>query len=138
LGAEVAGRILTVVTRETQPPGGTIMAQGAMADDLYFLEAGSASVYLGLPGGRQVRVRRFGPGTMIGEIGFHLGAPRTATVVADEACTLLKLDRAGLARLEAEDRAAAHDFHMLIAQRLCRRILDKDHLIANLMAVSRR
>jgi SulP family sulfate permease len=140
LGADVATRILAVVTRERLEAGRAIVTQGAVADDLYFLESGSASVYLafGDGGGRQVRVRRFGAGTMIGEIGFHLGTPRTATVVADEPCTLLKLSRAALQRLEAEDHAAAHGFHDIIARRLCRRILDKDHLVANLMAVSRR
>lgn len=138
VGADVATRILAVVTRETLAPGAAILQQGAVSNDLFFLEAGTASVYLELAGGRRVRVRRFGAGTMIGEIGFHLGTPRTATVIADEPATLLRLTRADLARLEAEDSAAAYGFHMLIAQRLCRRILDKDHLIANLMAVSRR
>jgi SulP family sulfate permease len=138
IGTEVAARILAATTRETLPAGAAIVTQGALSDDLYFLEAGAASVYLELAGGGRVRVRRFGAGTMIGEIGFHLGTPRTATVVADTPSTLLKLSRAALGRLEASDREAAHGFHMLMAQRLCRRILDKDHLIANLMAMSRR
>lgn len=138
VGSDVAARILGAVTRETLAPGDVVVRQGACSDDLYFLETGTASVYLELAGGRRVRVRRFGSGTMIGEIGFHLGTPRTATVVIDDPAVVLRLTRGALARLEAEDSAAAHAFHMLIAQRLCRRILDKDHLIANLMAVSRR
>lgn len=138
VGADVANRILAAVTRESFAAGETIMRQGALSDDLYFLERGAASVYLDVPGGSRVRVRRFGAGTMIGEIGFHLGTPRTATVVADAPSLLLKLTRERLSRLETEDGEAAYGFHLLIAQRLCRRILDKDHLIANLMAVSRR
>lgn len=138
VGSDVAARILGAVTRETLAPGDVVVWQGACSDDLFFLETGTASVYLELAGGRRVRVRRFGSGTMIGEIGFHLGTPRTATVIIDTPAVVLRLTRAALARLEAEYSDAAHAFHMLIAQRLCRRILDKDHLIANLMAVSRR
>lgn len=57
--------------------------QGDAGDDLYFLEQGEVSVYVKSQGGQTARVRRTDSGTIIGEIGFYLDGPRSASVSAD-------------------------------------------------------
>ena len=41
------------------------------------------SVYLEMPNGKRVRVQAHNMGTFVGELGFYLDAPRTASVIAD-------------------------------------------------------
>ncbi len=118
--------------------GAALTVQGEASDDLLFLERGQASVLVSFDGGPEVRVRQFGPGTMIGEIGFLLGSPRTATVRALTECEVRTLTRAALQRLEAERPEAALALQRVVMGRLSRRLLDKDQLIAALVRGTRR
>ncbi|MBC7802016.1 MAG: SLC26A/SulP transporter family protein, partial [Gemmatimonadaceae bacterium] len=102
-----ADALLAAMERVDLEAGAVLMTQGERSSDLLFIEKGRASVTMRLGDGPAVRVRSFGPATMVGEVGFLLGLPRTATVTADTACRLLRLSRPALARLEAEQPAAA-------------------------------
>ncbi len=79
-----------------------------------------------------MRVRTFGVGTMVGEIGFCLGLPRTATVTADGVCSVLRLTRRAMQRLEIEHPAAALAFQRAVLRRISERLLTKDELISAL------
>lgn len=114
------------------PQGSTLMAQGEASEDLVFLASGQAIVTITFDGGPEVRVRQFGPGTMIGEIGFLLGCPRTATVRAMTDCEVWILTRAAMQRLETERPGAALALQRTVMAGLSTRLLDKDHLIAAL------
>jgi sulfate permease, SulP family len=110
--------------------GSTIMTQGDASDDLYFLESGRVTVLMSFSSGVTMRVRTMGPGTMIGEVGFYLRVPRTATVIADRDSVLYRLTRDALARLDHEAPAVAADVHRFMARRLSARLADKDRLLA--------
>ena len=114
--------------------GDLMMRQGELSDDLLFIERGQASVYVTFKAGAAPRqVRTLAVGTMVGEIGFCLGLPRTATITADGPCRALRLTRAAMERLEAEHPAVALAFQRVVLRRLGKRLLNKDQLIAALV-----
>lgn len=95
--AAAAARATTVEVR----PGEVVVAQGDPADAAFVIESGTFSVTIG---GR--RRRRLGAGDLFGERGLLLARPRSATVTADEAGSLVRLDRdAFLALVRTDERA---------------------------------
>ena len=68
------------------PAGAVIMRRGAAGDRMYFIIDGEVEVQL--PSQNVI----LGAGQFVGELALLTGAPRNATVVALEACTLLALD----------------------------------------------
>lgn len=121
------------LVRNVVPAGHVLMVQGQTSTDLLFIARGRAEVTVSFDGAAPVRVRQFGPGTMVGEIGFLLGIPRTATVLAATECEIWSLTRAEMGRVEAEHPGAALALQRTVMARLSRRLLDKDHLIAALV-----
>jgi sulfate permease, SulP family len=137
-GVEKAQVILDHFSAADVAAGEAIMAQGETSHDLAFIEAGRASVFVTFGDRPPTRVRTLVVGTMIGELGFYVGAPRSATIVAETDCRIIRVAPADIDRLEADDPHLALEFHRMIARRLCLRIHDKDHLIAGLMRGMRR
>lgn len=121
------------LVRNVVPAGHVLMTQGQTSNDLLFIVRGHAEVMVSFDGAAPIRVRQFGPGTMVGEIGFLLGTPRTATVLAVTECETRSLTRAEISRLEAEHPGAVLALQRAVMARLSRRLLDKDHLIAMLV-----
>jgi SulP family sulfate permease len=78
---------------------------------MYFVQSGQVSVYLQLPEGRTLRIRRMNAGTIVGEIGVYLDIPRTATVFAEEPAVVYRMSRDALNAMEREVPAAASAFH---------------------------
>lgn len=137
-GEESAQFLLSQFSAVDVPAGGTLIAQGARSEELAFIESGRASVHVVFEDRPPVRVRTLVAGTMIGELGFYVGVPRTATIRADTDCRLICVTPGDISRLEADYPHLALGFHRLVAKRLCLRIHDKDHLIAGLMRGMRR
>ncbi len=76
-------------------PDEVVIRQGDAADRFYVIAAGEFAVTQHQPNvAQQVELRRMGPGEVFGEIGLLSGVPRTATVTAAGAGTLLSLDGA--------------------------------------------
>jgi SulP family sulfate permease len=109
------------------------MQQGDDSNDLAFIETGRAAVFTAFEGKEPIRVRTLVAGTMVGELGFYLGAPRMATIRAETHCRIARITRRDLTRLETEHPQAALEFHRFVTQRLCMRIQDKVHLIEGLV-----
>jgi SulP family sulfate permease len=113
--------------------GDVLMQQGDASNDLAFIETGRAGVFTAFEGREPIRVRTLVAGTMIGELGFYLDAPRMATIRAETTCRIARITQRDLTRLETEHPQAALEFHRFVTQRLCMRIQDKDHLIQGLV-----
>jgi SulP family sulfate permease len=79
------------------PEGDLLIRQGERPNDVLFLEQGEVSVYLESRDGTRARLRRTGRGTVIGEIGFYLDSPGSASVIADKPGTAYRLTREALA-----------------------------------------
>jgi predicted MFS family arabinose efflux permease len=71
--------------------GGRIITEGDPADAFYVLTGGSVDV-LARRDGREQRINTLEPGTFFGEIGLIEGIPRTASIVAVEDATMLRIE----------------------------------------------
>ncbi|TDH63029.1 cyclic nucleotide-binding domain-containing protein [Dankookia rubra] len=132
MGEATAARFLAALPEVAVPPGTTLMVQDEGSDDMVLLEEGEVTIRIRSPG-RVMLLRVQGSGVLIGEMGFLLGLPRTATVTTEVPCRLRRLTRADLSRLERDEPELAIQFHRLMARLLAGRIQDKDRLIAGLL-----
>ena len=86
IGASTIAEVARLLRPREYPAGAVIVRRGEPGDCMYFIAAGEVSVELG------AQPLRLGTGDFFGEIALLTGARRTATVVASQACTLLRLD----------------------------------------------
>jgi SulP family sulfate permease len=114
---------LSYFTTQTFRQGDILIEQGAAASDVYFLEEGEVSVHLRSPGGETIRIRRTGSGTVIGEIGFYLSTPRSASVIAEQAGQAYRLKAESLRQMEAERPEFAAALQRFMADLLAERLL---------------
>ena len=129
-GPASAERFVEMLERRRIAKGSTLIKQGDISDDLYFLESGRVTVLVTFPSGAVMRVRTMGPGTMVGELGFYLGLARSATVIVDEPAIVYRLTRDLLTRMSETEPGLAGHFHEFMARRLSARLADKDRLLA--------
>src|SRR5580700_6291896 len=86
IGAALIAEVADLLRPRDFPAGAVVMRRGAAGDRMYFIIEGEVEVQL--PSQNVI----LGPGQFVGEVALLTGAPRNATVVALEACTLLALD----------------------------------------------
>jgi SulP family sulfate permease len=103
--------------------GADVFRAGDPSDALFLIEAGEVEAWLDLGGGRSRRLRAMGPGTVLGEAGIYLGAPRSAGVRATTASVLLRLPVAALDRMTGDAPELAAAFHRFVAATLADRIV---------------
>jgi len=82
-----------VVGRRSFPRGATIISAGDMTDSLYIIISGRLKVMMSDDEGREVILAILNPNEFFGEMGLLDDSPRSATVVALEACELLYLSK---------------------------------------------
>jgi SulP family sulfate permease len=107
--------------------GERVVGQGDRSDTLFIVDGGQVSVYLraaGAAGWRTAarRLRTYGVGTVVGEMGFYTGEPRSTDVVADVDSVLLVLERERMLAFEREQPAAAQEFHRYVIYTLALRL----------------
>ena len=101
-----------------------LIRQGEPADELYFIESGEVSTLLESADGQTLRrLRRQGGGTVLGELGMLLNAPRSASVVANRPVTAYCLTASSLQQLKAERPDVAADFFEFLSRYLSERVL---------------
>lgn len=113
--------------------GDIIFQQGDAAESIYFIEAGRVDVLLGSPPDRVIRLRSMTAGTVIGEIGFYLDQPRSASVVVTEAGALQRLSHQALSQMEESAPQTASAIHIFIARILSERLSTSNRLIQELL-----
>ncbi len=86
LGAAVIAEVARLLRPREYPAGAVIVRRGEPGDCMYFVADGEVAV--------QIRPEPvyLGPGQFFGEMALLSGAPRNATIVAAQPCTLLALD----------------------------------------------
>jgi sulfate permease, SulP family len=104
--------------------GDVLIHQGESPDDVYVLESGRLQVEMETSDGTRMRVRSISPGVVVGEVAMYSGGPRTADAVAQGPTVVLRLDRASIDRLEAEDPELAAALHRWLASVLSERLSD--------------
>ncbi len=111
----------TVLIRQDEPP-----------DDVFVLESGRLSVEMVTPEGTPMRLRVVRPGVVVGEIALYTGIPRTADVVAETPSVVLRLRRASIERMEAEEPELAAALHRWLAGTLAERLTDTQRAVVAL------
>jgi SulP family sulfate permease len=114
--------------------GYCLMKQGDPPEDLYFIESGQVTAQLEFPDRSPVRLETMRGGRVVGEIGFYLKKPRTATVATDEPSTIYRVSRQALKQMEQNDPEAASAFHQGIIRLVSERLT---HLINTVNALQR-
>lgn len=71
--------------RRRVPAEYCLLKQGDESNDLFFVETGTVSIHVATQKGSRTRLRRSGPGTVVGELGFYAGVARSATATTDSA-----------------------------------------------------
>jgi sulfate permease, SulP family len=87
--------------------GQTIFREGEPGQNLLMVTKGSASAYLQLPNGEQIRLATFGPGTIFGELALLDGGLRSATIVADDSLVCYSLNKSEFDALATQTPAVA-------------------------------
>lgn len=72
--------------------GQRFFSQGDPADAAYVILEGTAHVLLNTPGG-EIRVAELGRNALVGEMGILADNPRSATIMAAEPTTALRIDK---------------------------------------------
>ena len=134
LPVDQMSRIMRYLERREFTAGEYLMRQGEAADDLFFIESGQVTSQIEHPDQQPIRLETMCGGRTVGELGFYLGTPRSAAVIADEASITYRLTRRALERMEQADPPAALAFHRLIVHLLGDRTI---HLMRSVQALQR-
>jgi len=81
--------------RQAYARGTVIVREGEIEDTAYMIVSGRCRVFRAA-GDQEKTLRELGPGDIFGELSLLLESPRTASVVVEEECTVLVIDRSTL------------------------------------------
>lgn len=118
--------------RRSFAPGEALIRQGDASEDVFIIRSGWIAIVLDGAGSGKIRLRRAGPGTVVGELAFILRRPRTAWAVADTAVTADRLTAAALARMAEEDPLLLVRLQRALLRILARRVSDSTELLLQL------
>lgn len=133
LGDAHGRKLLRYVDRLVISPGDVLVRRGDMTDDIYFVESGILSAEVVAESGATLRIRKMGPGALIGEVALFTRKPRTASVVAESPCTLHRLSRSALEELLRDDPDTAARLHSWFAERMADRLSDNLRIVRALL-----
>jgi SulP family sulfate permease len=115
--------------RQDYMPGEVLIHQGERSDSMLFIGLGRVEVRLRQPDGRTIRVRTFESGTVVGEIAFYLGLPRSASVVAVEPTTAYRLTHETLTELSLTSPRLVAELHAYMARVIAQRLNDTTQML---------
>ncbi|MGD0090420.1 MAG: SulP family inorganic anion transporter, partial [Planctomycetota bacterium] len=131
--AQALDVLITYCETRKLEDGAALFQRGDPGDSLYFIERGEFSVLMRLDGGQTKRLRTFGPGTIVGEMGLYSKQPRSADVVACGSCRVRKLSAGQLAQLEREHPEVAIEFHTFVIRLMSSRLAAANEEIRGLL-----
>jgi CRP-like cAMP-binding protein len=86
-------KLLAFTSERVQFAGGQrFFSQGDPSDAAYVILDGRANVLLNTPGG-EIQVAELGSNALVGEMGILSDTPRSATIMAAEPTTALRIDK---------------------------------------------
>jgi len=118
--------LMRVLERHEVPRKRNIITQGEVSDSMYFLESGKVHVELSLPGGKLLRLKKMGPGTVFGEMGLYTSAPRSASVIATERCVVYRLSGERFKLIQAKVPQLAAAVNRFIVALLAERVAEEN------------
>lgn len=115
------------VTRE-YPKGAVVINEGDDGDSFYIIRSGRVKIYASDESGNEVILHVEGEGAYFGELALIDTAPRSASVVTTEACTLTMISRSNFERCLEENP----EFAVKLICPLVRRIRKLTEKVKNL------
>ena len=128
---EQVGKIKYYLNKLILVPNDVLVRQGENADAVYFIESGRISVYLN-EYGQVIRLQTLFSGMLIGEVGFCLNVPRSATIVADADSVVYRLTRSSMTAMLEEEPLLARKLNDTMLRSIARRLISANHQIAEL------
>jgi CRP-like cAMP-binding protein len=113
LPLDVLLAVSRVLATQTHVAGETVFVEGSPGHHLYLVRSGAVEVRTD-----GQTIARLGVGSYLGEMALIDDAPRSATAVAAEDCTLLRLDRATFHELTEDHPAILRELCHLLAANL--------------------
>ena len=105
--------------------GAFVLRKGEPSDEFYVIIRGRLSIYMTIPGADyRKRLRSYGPGTIVGEMGFFSGEPRSADISADCETLLFSITRERFQDLDATRPDLAGKLCRIILNTLSNRLRD--------------
>jgi SulP family sulfate permease len=114
--------------------GEEVFHEGDEADSSILLVRGNLSAHIDLGGGQSVRLRKFLPGTLMGEMAFYTGRKRSASLVADTDATIGVISGESILRLNRDQPAVAAELHQMAARLMAYRIISMNAMLRTLLA----
>jgi CRP/FNR family transcriptional regulator len=110
--------------------GEALFREGDPGNEMYFIRSGTVVISKLVTGRVEQVLRRMEPGDFFGEMSLFDQLPRSATVQAETAASLLSLNGADLERLtELSPRASTAFFYQMV-QVFIRRLRDTSELVS--------
>jgi SulP family sulfate permease len=109
--------------------GQALFRQGEPGDAMYIVERGRVTVSLALTGGRSLRLRSFGPGTIVGEMAVYSQQARSADVLAEGPARVRRLSLAALNAIERDDPMTAQQIHRFVVKVMTSRLAVADEAL---------
>jgi CRP/FNR family cyclic AMP-dependent transcriptional regulator len=128
LGEDELALLARVVSRKSYARGSLILAAGDPTDSLYILISGRIKVFMSDLDGREVILSILRPNEFFGEMGLIDNSPRSANVVALEACELVCIPEHDFRRCLADN----FDMASMVMRGLVKRLRDADNQISSL------
>jgi SulP family sulfate permease len=125
--------LLPYFTLHEVSAGYQIFREGDDADSAILLVRGNLSAHLVIGGEQSVRLRKFLPGTLTGEMAFYTGGKRSASLVADTDAIIGVIGGAAIARLNRDHPAVAAEFHQMSARLMANRIIAMNAVLRTLL-----
>jgi MFS superfamily sulfate permease-like transporter len=124
--------IMAYMKRRTFDQGAVVFREGDAGDEVLIVTKGNASAYLQIPGGANIRLATFAPGTVFGELAILDRGPRSASVIADGDLVCYGLSRTDYALLAEKSPPAAIQLMAAIGRELSGRLRTANRTIHQL------
>ncbi|MCI5141299.1 MAG: STAS domain-containing protein [Candidatus Electrothrix sp. ATG1] len=109
--------------KTTLEPNELLIRQGEASDSVYFVESGQISIYLQTGNQQPVRLQTICVGTMVGEVGYSLNTPRTASIMADRETVVYRLTKSSMQAIQEEEPALAESIQNLMLRVIAQRLI---------------
>jgi sulfate permease, SulP family len=126
--------ITAFMKRKEYRQDAVLFREGDVGDEVLIVTSGTASAYLHLTNGANIRLATFAPGTVFGELAILDQGPRAATVIADGKLVCYGMTRADYGALAEKSPAAAIQFMAAIGRELSGRLRTANRTIHQLEA----
>lgn len=122
LGSKAAVEELLLWLEKIELKAGEILfAQHDTADSLYLVQEGRLTATV-QSDGKVFKIRSFQAGGTVGEMGLYRQARRSATITADEPCSVLRMSQATMQAIESKSPELALSLHKLFVRLLASRL----------------